>query len=118
MTRGPSRPVQLTRRGQAVAALLILAALLFSPQPAHAATVTYPRCITTNYAAHRYHQPKTPRHTTCVVHGTNGPAYGSIGYGGAMVTAFSPDWYPSSWASIGVLSDRDGNVTGLLVRSS
>ena len=94
-------------------------ALIDSTIPAHAATVTpVPRCIATTWAAQHYHAPKTPRHTTCVVHGTNGPAYGSVAYGGATVSAFSPDWYPSTWPTLGVLSNAAGDVTGLLVRTS
>ena len=76
------------------------------------------RCITTTWAAQHYHTIKTPRHTTCVVRGTNGPAWGSIGYGGATVSAFTPEWYPSTWATIGVLTNTNGDVTGLLVRSA
>jgi hypothetical protein len=84
---------------------------------AQAATVKpVPRCIATAWASQHYHQPKTPRGTTCVVHGKSGPAYGSVGYGGATVTAFTPDWYPSSWPSVGLTTNAAGDVTGLIVR--
>ena len=111
-------PASLTRRGVIVAGLLIGLALLFAPaEPAHAATApVYPRCITTTWASTHYHQPKTARGVTCIVHGTNGPARGSVGFGGATVSAFTPDYYPSTWPTVGVLTNRNGDVAGLLVR--
>lgn len=109
------------KRTAIAATILGVGALLLidSTLPAHAATTTpVPRCIATTWASQHYHAPKTPRHTTCWVGGVSGPAAGSIGYGGATVVGFDPTWYPSTWATLGYLTNTAGDVTGLLVRTS